>query len=55
VGIEGAGNGRCERGMEGPARLSSEGDVRFKRFSATENIPYSTCRTLREEKGVMRR
>jgi len=45
VGIEGASDGRCERGMEGPARLSAKGDVRFKRFSATENIPYSTCRT----------
>ena len=55
VSIEGAGDGRSERGMKGPARLGAEGDVRFKRFSASENIPYSTCRALQEEKkgGVM--
>jgi len=44
VGIEGAVDGRSERGMEGPASLRAEGDVRFKRFSTAENIPYSARR-----------
>ena len=50
MGIEGAGEGGAERGIEGAARLGAEGDVRFKHFSSTENISYSTRRALREAK-----
>jgi hypothetical protein len=46
VGIEGAGEGGGERGMERTARLGAKGDVRLERFAATENISYSTCRAL---------
>ena len=53
MGIEGAGEGGAERRIEGATRLGAEGDVRFKRFSSTENISYSTRRALRvrQKKG----
>ena len=47
MGIEGAGEGGAERGIEGTARLGTERDVRLERFSAAENISYSARRTLR--------
>jgi hypothetical protein len=46
VGVEGAGDGGAQRGMEGAARLGAKGDVRFERFSATEYISNSTRRAL---------
>lgn len=46
VGVEGASDGGAQRGMEGAARLSAKGDVRFERFSATEYISDSTRRAL---------
>jgi hypothetical protein len=46
VGIEGMGEGGGKRCMERTARLGAKRDVRFERFTSTENIPYSTCRAL---------
>ena len=51
VGVEGAGNGGGERGVEGAARFGAKGDVRLKHLSATKNISYPACRALWEEKG----
>ena len=50
VGVEGAGDGGAERGMEGAARLCAKGDVRFERLSATEYISDSTRRALYGDK-----
>ena len=55
MGIEGAGDGCGERGMERTARLGAKGDIRFERFAATENISYPTCRTLKMEKKKRQR
>ena len=46
MGIECAGDGCGERGMEGAAGLGAERDVRFKCFRATKDISYSTCGAL---------
>ena len=47
VGIEGGGDGCGKRGMERTTRLGAKRDIRFERFTATKNIPYSTCRALK--------
>ena len=63
VRIEGVRDGCGERGMERTARLCAKGDVRFKRFTAAENVSNFARRTLsrrydeyffwvRERKGV---
>ena len=55
VGIEGAGDGRGERGMEGAARLGAERDICLERFSTPENISYPTRRALgRKERDETR-
>lgn len=46
MGIEGAGDGGGKRAMERTARLGAKGDIRFERFTTTENISYPTCRAL---------
>ena len=46
MGIEGVGDWCGERGIEGTTRLGAERNIRFERFSTTENISYSTCRAL---------
>lgn len=46
MGIKSAGDGGSKRGMERTARFSAKGDIRFERFTSTENISYSACRAL---------
>ena len=46
MSVEGAAEGSGEGGVEGATRFGAKGDVRFKRFSATKNISYPTCRAL---------
>ena len=47
MGVEGAGEGGAERGIERAARLGTERDVCVKRFTPTKNISYSARRALR--------
>ena len=51
MGVEGVGEGCGKRGMERTARLGAKGDVRFERFTPTENVSYSTCRALGNNDG----
>lgn len=46
VGVERAGDGGGERGIEGAARLGAERDVCLERFAPAEHVSYSTCRAL---------